>query len=1173
MSRFVHLHAHTHYSLLDGLGKIPDIVDRAKALGMDSLAITDHGVLYGAVEFYQAATKAGIKPIIGVEAYVAPGSRHAKATAEDGNPYHLILLAKNRTGYQNLLKLVTEAHLSGFYYKPRIDWELLQEHKEGIICTSACLQGEVAQAVRRGDESEAKRVVERYAELFGPDHYYLELQDHPSIREQGIHNGAVKRLAKETGLPLVATNDSHYVLPEDAEAQDVLLCVQTGKLVEDSDRMNMTGEDFSLQSPEQMSKAFAETPEAVTNTVKIADACDLELEFGKIILPKYPVEKGGSEYALLQEKVAAGIKGQYGDSPSKEITERVKYEMDVIKKVKFEPLFLIVADMVGEAKSRGIAVGPGRGSAAGSIVSYALGITTLDPIEYGLMFERFLNPERISMPDFDLDFADDRRGEVIEYLAEKYGSDRVAQIITFGTMAARAATRDTGRVLGLPYGTVDQVAKLIPFGMGLAEAKKLADVKALADDDPQVKRLLDLAERLEGVCRHASTHAAGVVIGEKPLVNYAPLQYGTKGDTAVVTQYSMVPIEDIGLLKIDVLGLANLTILRNALEIIEAVDGVEIDLEGLPLDDAQTFELLARGQTHGIFQLESDGMRRYIKELKPNKLADIIAMVSLYRPGPMQWIDSFIKRKHGKEQVSYVHPKVEDALKETYGVIVYQEQVMQISRDLCGFTGGEADTLRKAVGKKIAKLLAEQKEKFVAGAVKHGGMAQGAAEKLFADLEDFARYAFNKAHAACYAMIAYQTAYLKAHYPKPFMAALMTSEQENLDKLTAAITECEQMGIRVLPPDINESFASFAVTPDKQSIRFGLNAIKNVGHNTVEAIVKQRKAKGPFRDINDFLRRLPDGTANKKSLEGLIKAGALDSLADRGQLLAGLEGMARFASARAAETRAGQSSLFGEESGSHASFSLPPAGEVDQRQKLEWERELLGMYVSEHPLQSYQHLLAGVTSLSEVSTQTEGRQVTTCGLVAIVKRITTRKGDPMAFVTIEDTHRQLEMLVFPNLYNEAKDMLIPGAILKVRGKLSRKDDEPKILADKLRPLTDEPGDAPRPDTVEDISVDDAESGPLETVADAVAQRKSGESAPAAESPDTLTVTLSPETTLASLESIKDVLNEHRGESPVCLVISRNGEAKRLRLSQGVRHSKGLVEALQSVDQGVAVSAG
>lgn len=1223
MTTFVHLHAHSHYSLLDGLGKTADMIKHVKEHGMDALALTDHGVLYGAIDFYQTAKASGVKPIIGFEAYMAPGKRQSK-TAADRDPYHLILLAKDATGYRNLLKLVTEAHLTGYYYKPRIDWELLEECHEGLICTSACLASETSQLILKDNIAGAKAVMQRYAQLFGDD-YYLELQHHPNIPEQGTVNEAVKALAKELSLPLVATNDAHYVKPTDAEAQDALLCIQTGKMLSDTDRMNMTNEDFSLKTPEEMAAPFADVPEAITNTVKIAEKCNLEIPMGTYILPKFDVPEGmGDEKQYLRRLVYQGLFRRYrasvGDVDQQplynadvegahaflkehglpqEFLDRAEYELGVIERMGFPSYFLIVQDFVNWAKDHEVAVGPGRGSGAGSIVAYALRITNLDPMKFGLLFERFLNPDRISMPDFDLDFADDRRGEVIEYVADKYGRDHVAQIITFGTLGAKAAVRDTGRVMGMGYGTVDEVCKIIPSkpGTKLADVRKQSDMQAVERSDAQIKRLLDLAERLEGSNRHASTHAAGVVIADKPLVNYVPLQFATRDDAQVVTQFSMVPIEDIGLLKMDFLGLSNLTILRNATAIIEAVYGETIDVDDLPLDDPVTYQLFTDTKTYGVFQFESDGMRRYLRELKPNRFEDIVAMGALYRPGPMQWIPDFINRKHGRAAVTYLHPKMENALKETYGVMVYQEQVMQIAKDLCGFTGGQADTLRKGVAKKKADVLAKLKEDFINGAIEHSDADRGTMEQFWSSLEDFAQYCFNKSHAACYALIAYQTAWLKAHYPSAFMAALMTSEQENMDKLPNAIADAESMGIEVLPPDVNESFANFAVAPDKKNIRFGLTAIKNVGRNTVEAIITARKENGTFTSITNFLSRLPEGSANRKSLESLIKAGALDSLADRAQMLAGLEAMSRFAAMRAAEGRNGQTSLFGEETAAAPDFTLPPAGTIDTRQKLEWERELLGMYVSEHPLDSLAHLLEGYQPISDIPKLPDGKTIHVGGLVSTAKKIQTRKGDPMAFVTIEDKSGQLEVIVFPKLYNECLSMLETGKLIAVAGKVNRKDGDPKLLADKFQ-LLEGASKPPAPVAVgsEDI-VADATPAPVAVPGDArpvmpesaapPAEPPAAEPATAAETVaatptapaeellegDSITVELWPQTTLETLEQIKDTLHLHRGESPVYLVIPKDGDRRRLRLPDGVRVSKALVEALQQIDHRAEVVVG
>jgi len=830
MKKFVHLHVHTHYSLLDGMGKIPNLLDRAKELGMDSIAITDHGVMYGALEFYQEAKLRGIKPILGMEAYVAPRSHDLKQPKLDTDSYHLTLLAKNKQGYLNLMKLSTIGHLDGYYYYPRIDKKLLKEYNEGIIALSGCLSGEVARSALSGNDSKALKAVEDYKNIFGDD-FYIEVQHLPGEEDQEIANKKLFELGKKTGTKIVATKDVHYVNKDDREAHDILICVQTGKTVEDENRLKMDT-DLSLASGDEMADAFKNNPEVITNTIEIAKKCSVEIELNQILIPPFKLPSGETPNSYLEKLCHEGLEKRYQKKItdiSKEVIDRLDYELGVIERTGFAPYFLIVADFVNYAKDQGILVGPGRGSAAGSLVSYVLNITDLDPLEFNLLFERFLNAERISMPDIDMDFADDRRGEVIEYVIQKYGADHVAQIITFGTMAAKAAVRDVGRAMGLSYGDVDKIAKLIPFGLHLIEAiESSPELKNLYRNDETVKKLIDFAMKLEGVARHASTHAAGVVISPQPLVNYVPLQKAVKGNTSIVTQFAMGDLESMGLLKMDFLGLSNLTIIGGALEIIEAVEHVNIDIETIPMEDKETFKLLSRGGTTGVFQLESDGMKRILKDLKPTVFEDIIAVVALYRPGPMQWIDDFIKRKHGKSHVKYIHPTLENALKETYGIPVYQEQVMQIAKDVAGFSGPQADTLRKAMGKKIATLMKKQKQLFIDGAIKNG-LSKELAQKIFDMMEDFAQYGFNKSHAACYAMIAYRTAYLKAHYPNCFMAALLTSDQNNMDRVTIEVSECERMGIEVLPPDVNESFGGFSVVPGTSNIRFGLSAIKNVG--------------------------------------------------------------------------------------------------------------------------------------------------------------------------------------------------------------------------------------------------------------------------------------------------------------------------------------------------------
>jgi len=1048
--KFVHLHTHSHYSLLDGLGKIPQLVSRAKELGMDALALTDHGAMYGAIEFYQACQKAGIKPIIGVEAYVAPNSRHDKRAKIDDHPAHLVLLAKNNQGYNNLLILTSKAHLEGFYYRPRIDKELLREYGNNLIGMSACLGGAIPRALLAGRWEDAVNLVAEHKEFFGEGNFYLELQDHPELEDTVKVNNLIIRLARETNTPLVATKDIHYVNPDDADAQDLLTCVQTGKLVSDTDRMNMKEYDSSMRSPEHMAEAFAHVPEAIENTVKVAEACNVEIELGKNILPVFEVPGGKTDNEYLRELCLKGLPDRYPDA-DESIRERLEFELKTIERMGFSSYFLIVADFVNWARAQDIMVGPGRGSAAGSIISYILKITDINPLLYGLLFERFLNPDRISMPDIDLDFADDRRAEVIKYVTNKYGEDKVAGIITFGTMAARAAVRDTGRVLGWPYGEVDRIAKLIPppiQGRHIPLEKSVKDnpeLREVYEGDARVKELLNLSMKLEGTVRHASQHACGIVIGDRPLTEYVPLQKAQNGDVEIVTQYSLHPIEDIGMLKMDFLGLANLTIIQNTIDIIEAVYKEDIDIDKIPLDDKKTFDLLGRGETTGVFQLESDGMKRYIKELKPSEMEDIIAMVALYRPGPMQWIDSFIRRKHGKEEIQYEHPSMENALKNTYGIPVYQEQVMQISKDMAGFTGGEADTLRKAMGKKIASLMNEMKAKFVEGSVAKGVPKQKA-QSVFSHLEDFAAYGFNKSHATCYAMIAYRTAFLKAHYPNCFMAALMNSDAQNIDRITIEVEECRKMGLEVLPPDVNESFGKFGIVPNTNKIRWGLLAIKNLGSDIIETIVKERKKNGPYKDIEDFISRVTSRNFNKKSLDALIRSGALDCFGERGQLLANIEVLLEYNRVIQKEIDSGQSSLFsGSPQFSRTGLKLHPAPELSKKEKLQWERELLGLYVTEHPFGDIKSLVGdAVMSIADLARQREGF-VKIGGIITTIKKILTKKNETMIFAKLEDTSGDVELVVFPTVYRDFAAVWAEDNAILVSGKISDKDGENKVI--------------------------------------------------------------------------------------------------------------------------------
>lgn len=1068
--KFVHLHNHTHYSLLDGLTKIDELVERAKEDGSQAVAITDHGVMYGVIEFYQKCKKEGIKPIIGVEAYLAPGSRHDKNTKSDEKNYHLLLLAKNNTGYKNLLKLVSIAHLEGFYYKPRIDWEILTKYSEGLIAATACLGGEIPRLIIAGKLDKAKKRILEYNELFGQDHFYLELQDNPELPEQELVNKQLIKFSKELNIPLIATNDVHYLRKEDAEAQDILLCLQNKKKREDADRMNMMSMDCSMKWTSEMSEIFKDTPEALENTIKIAEMCNVDIELGKTQLPYFEVPKGYDGNSYLRKICEEGLVKRYGQTYQeidKEKKERMDYELSVIEKMGWPSYFLIVADFVNWAKNQGIVVGPGRGSAAGSFVCYLTGITNMDPLKYDLLFERFLNPERISMPDIDMDFADIRRDEVIHYVEEKYGHNHVAQIITFGTMAARAAVRDVGRVLNIPYDYCDRLAKMIPMFMNIEEAlKSSSELRDFYQKEPDAKRIIDFAKRLEGVARHASTHACGVLITKDPLTEYTPLQYASSSDKSIVSQYSLHSIEDLGLLKMDFLGLKNLTIIESAIKIIKNTRGIEIDINKIPLDDKKTYDLFQKGRTTGVFQFESSGMKKYLKELKPSEFEDIIAMVALYRPGPMEWIPDYINGKHGKKKVKYLHPKLEPILKKTYGVAIYQEQVMQIARDLAGFSMGEADVLRKAVGKKIAELLVKQKEKFIDGCVKNG-IAKELAEQIFAFIEPFAGYGFNRSHAACYALIGYQTAYLKAHWPTEFMAALLTADQQNTDRIAIEIEECRNMGIDVMPPDINESFGSFTVVTSGteknkivssnesvNKIRFGLKAIKNVGEHIADFIIQERKKNGPYKNVFDFLERITDKDLNKKSLESLIKSGGFDKFGDRGMFLNNIDSLLKFN--KELSNTNGQDSLFAsmpEEFLVQNKITLIPGKEINRQEKLSWEKELLGLYVSEHPFKDYKKYLENVVvPIVNLKDYLNEEYVNVGGVITSIKKIITRSNEPMLFVKIEDAISSVEVLVFPRTLQEKPEIWEEGKVVICQGKVSDKDQEIKFLANKALAL-------------------------------------------------------------------------------------------------------------------------
>jgi len=1056
--KFTHLHNHSHYSLLDGLAKIDDLVNRTAELGMDSLAITDHGVMFGALEFYQKAKAKGIKPIIGTEAYVASKSRFDKTPSIDNRRNHLILLAKNEEGYKNLVKLTTLAHLEGFYYKPRMDKEILRQYSKGIIASSACIAGEVSQAILQKDMKKAENVIYEFQEIFGKENYYLELQDHPKLEGQDTVNNGLIELSKKTGAPLIAANDIHYVYKEDDKVQDILLCIQMNKTVQDTDRMSMLDEDYSMKSPEEMIEHFKHVPEAIENTQRIVEACNVEFDLGKILIPYFDVPGGITDNEYLEKMCREGVAKRYGKSTD-EIEKRLRYELDVIKQMGFPSYFLIVQDFVNWAKDHKIVVGPGRGSAAGSIVSYLTGITEMDPLKYNLLFERFLNPDRISMPDIDMDFADTRRDEVLAYVAQKYGQDHVAQIITFGTMASKAAVRDCGRALALPYSYCDKISKMIPMFTKLKDAiENTKELKDIYENDPDAKKLLDYSLKLEGVVRHNSTHACGVVISKDPINDYTPTQHPPQDDAAITTQYPAGDIEKLGLLKMDFLGLKNLTIIERALKIISKIHKIDIDIAEVPLGDEETLKLFQKGMTTGVFQFESSGMKKYLKRLAPTDFEDIIAMVALYRPGPLNsgMVDEFIDRKHGRKEIVYKHPVMKDALENTYGVIVYQEQVMRLSKDMASFTGGQADTLRKAMGKKIAELMTKMKGDFINGCVKNG-LDKKLAEQTFADCEAFAEYGFNRSHAVCYAFIGYQTAYLKAHYPAEFMAALLTSDRENIDRVAIEVEECRLMDIEVLPPDVNESFVDFGVIPQEDNskkIRFGLSAIKNVGEQLIETIVEERKQNGKFKDIEDFVLRVQSNALNKKSMESLARAGAFDSLAERNLILENVEKILLFSKEQQKATANGQFSLFASTTTETAINSLklnPPQRPATKTERMTWEKELLGLYVSDHPLKEYAAYFSDkCTSIGHLKHADVNQMAQLAGIITKVQKIITKRGSSMLFVNLEDLTGKIEILVFPKVLGDNPDIWEDGSIVLVKGKLSDKDGVFKLLGEEAR---------------------------------------------------------------------------------------------------------------------------
>jgi len=1049
---FTHLHVHTEYSLLDGMCRISDLLAKAREFGLKSLAITDHGSMHGVIEFYLAAKEAGIKPIIGCELYVAPSSRHGK-TSTDKSPYHLVLLAKDQTGYRNLIQLTTKAHLEGFYYKPRVDRELLAQHCQGLVALSACLQGEVPRLLQEGRLAEAKASAQWYKEVFGD--FCLEIQRHP-IPELEQVNQRLIDLGNELGLPIVATNDVHYVNKEDASAHDLLLCIQTNTSVNDEKRMRMAGDTFYLRSPEEMASLFSDIPQALDNIDRIAEMCDLKLEFDTVHLPEIDIPPDKTAYDYLAELCEKGVKERYSPVPP-EVQQRLSYELQVIHDTKFAPYFLVVWDIAAFARKSDILMAV-RGSAASSLVLYCLGITSMDPLEHKLVFERFLNVERKEMPDIDLDFQDDRRDEVISYVAQKYGHDHVAQIITFGTLGARAALRDVGRALGMPYPQVDKVAKMIPFSPGMTLDRAMSEEVELAQlysQDEVVHQLIDSARKLEGIARHASTHAAGIVISKDPLTEHVPLQRSGKGDGngTVMTQFSMESIAKVGLLKMDFLGLANLTILAKAKELIKQTRDIDIDLNHLPQGDPKVFALLSAGETSGIFQLEGTGMRKYLKDLHPSTFGDIAAMIALYRPGPLEQIPTFIRSKHGQEPIHYPHPALADILQETYGVIVYQDQVLFVVQAFAGYSLGEADIVRKAMGKKIAQIMEKERERFIAGAIRKG-FAQDVAEQVFGLIEPFAGYAFNKAHSVSYANIAYQTAYLKANYPVEYMTALLTAHADQQEKVSSAVTECQRLGIKVHPPDVNKSEASFSI--DGESIRFGLSNIKNVGEGAIQPILAARRPRGPFKSIEDLCRAADLRNINRKVVESLIKAGAMDCLGDRGTLLTNVDRILSLAGHEKRRQESGQTSMF-DPWGENAPSSLPAldmlSNEAPFEDRLAWEKELLGVYLSEHPFGQAARELAptSTTPCGQIDAEMIGQKVTVAGIVTSVRTLIARtKQQPFVTATIEDLEGSLSVTCWTEMYQKTKDLWTEGKILIIQGKVRGKENEVKLICDNVR---------------------------------------------------------------------------------------------------------------------------
>ncbi|MCX6797116.1 MAG: DNA polymerase III subunit alpha [Candidatus Doudnabacteria bacterium] len=1145
---FTHLHCHTHFSLLDGLTKIDPLVLRAKELGMEALAMTDHGAMHGAIEFYNRCREEGIKPIIGMEAYVAPRRLLDKEGKTDSDYFHLTLLAKDDQGYKNLIKLTTTAHLEGFYYKPRIDLELLKKYSSGLIALSGCQRGEIPRAAAHKSETEAQKVLEKYLEIFGTENFFIELQriakqGEEKAKEESLNERLVV-LAKGNNLGLVATSDCHYIYPEDSEAQDVLVCIGTARTVNDTDRLDMRGFDLSFKTAEQMRELFFDLPEAVENTQKIAAMCDLKIAINQRYFPKVeaPEGMGTEEYLkkIVHEKSLA-LYGQNGIVPE-EIKKRIDYELEIICKKSFDTYFLMVADLVEGAHKIG-AITNTRGSAAGSIVGRILGITNVDPLYYELPFERFLTMHRPTPPDIDLDIADNRRDEVIEYITEKYGKDKVAQIITFGTMMARAAVRDVGRALGVPYSKCDQIAKMIPFGkqgfhMTLDKAIEISpELKEIYERDPETKKVLTIAKKLEGCARHASVHAAGIVITPTPLTDYVPLQLEPDGKKTI-TQYDMYSLDvnsnskAIGVIKLDLLGIRNLSILEAAVKIAEKRHNIKIDIYNLPHPDPKTFKLLSDGLTFGVFQMGSSGMTRYLRELKPNTIFDIMAMIALYRPGPMQFIPEYIARKHNPKLITYLDPALEKILHRTYGVLIYQDDLLTIAHDLAGYSWEEVDKFRKAVGKKIPEEMAKQKIKFIQGCQNTSGWSFEKASEIWAWIEPFAAYGFNKAHTTSYSVVSYQTAYMKANFKVEFMAALMTAESNDEDKIYEAVEECKNLGIKVLPPDINESRDDFTVVDD-QTIRFGLGAIKNLGSDVIEKSIAERKINGKYQSLEDYLIRSHTKNMNKKSWEALVKAGALDAFGERGMLLANTEEVLEFVREHFRQEAAGQSSLFGKTTQT-GRLKLSPAAPASKEEKLLWEKEHLGMYVSSHPLENYRAVLSALRPVKSLSLKELGNNVVMGGIISRLKKTLTKNNDPMAFFTLEDSTGNIEVLVFPKAMEKSFSFLANDKIVQVSGRLSDKDEEFKLISEDIKELPT--------DDLYQMALSEMEKNKQ------------------------VVLHMANLANMEVLNQIKEILKNHSGNAQVYLSVGSGPGAKKIKTQSSVRVNQELIDALKKIKE-------